>query len=105
MPNPDPIIDILRARIPISELIEESVELTTAGDLLRGRCSAHRDDAKGLYVNRTQGSFHCFSCGRHGDVVRWTRETVRCSEEDAIALLCERAGLAPHLPGSPTGAG
>lgn len=95
MPDMQPIIETLRARVPIAELVAESVELTAAGKLLRGRCSVHRDEARGLYVEEARGLYYCFSCGREGDVVRWTRESARCSEEDAIALLCERAGL-PH---------
>ena len=96
-----PFIETLRMCIPIAEVVAESVELTPDGDALRGRCSAHRDDARGLYVLEGLGSYHCFSCGRRGDVVRWARETACCSEEDAIALLCHRAGLPvprPRLP-------
>lgn len=88
-----PIVEVLRARISIAALIGETVDLARAGDELRGQCTAHRDREKGLYVHEAKGIYHCFACGRQGDVVQWIRESVGCSEEAAIAILSRRAGL------------
>ena len=91
-----PVAKTLRGRIPIAALIGETVDLVRTGDELRGECTAHQDRERGLFVQDAKGLYHCFSCGRRGDVVQWTRETARCSEEEAIAILRQRAGF--HNP-------
>ena len=88
-----PIVKALRARISIADLVGETVDLVRTGNELRGECTAHPDRERGLFVQDTKGIYRCFSCGRQGDVVQWTRETARCSEEAAIAILSQRAEL------------
>lgn len=87
------VIAELRTRIPLAALIRETTALADENGRLRGSCPSHPDTARGLYMNEGGNFFHCFSCGRHGDVVEWTREQHRVSEEQAIALLATRAGL------------
>ncbi|MBD8552554.1 CHC2 zinc finger domain-containing protein [Sphingomonas sp. CFBP 8764] len=88
-----PIANTLRARISIAALVAETVDFVRTGDELRGECTAHQDRERGLFVQDAKGLYQCFSCGRQGDVVQWTRDTVRCSEEAAIAILRQRAGF------------
>jgi DNA primase len=85
--------DTLRARISMVALVGETVDLVGSGDELRGQCTAHPDRERALFVNNAKGFYQCFSCGRQGDVVQWTRETAQCSEEAAIAILGQRAGF------------
>ncbi|WP_422632237.1 CHC2 zinc finger domain-containing protein [Sphingobium sp.] len=88
-----PNAETLRDRISIAALIGETVHLVRCGDELRGQCTAHQDRERGLLVYDAKGLYHCFACGRRGDVVQWTRETARCNEEAAIAILIRRAEL------------
>lgn len=94
MPTSHAIIDTLREKFSIAALVCETVNLVSVGEEFRGHCSAHPDRERGLLVNNAKGFYRCFACGRQGDVVQWTKETARCDEEEAIALLCKRAGLA-----------
>lgn len=87
------LIAELRARVPLAALIRETTALGQENGRLRGSCPSHPDAARGLYMNEGGDFFHCFSCGRHGDVVQWTRDQHRVSEEQAIALLATRTGL------------
>ena len=87
-----PLAEPLRARISIAALVGETVDLVRTGDELRGQCMAHRDRERALFVDDAKGLYRCFSCGRQGDVLQWTRETAQCSEEAAIAILGQRAG-------------
>ena len=65
---------------------------------LRGRCPEHADAADGLHVDDAPGLYHCFACGRGGDVVRWTMARLRLSEGAAVDHLARRAGLLPDGP-------
>jgi DNA primase len=89
----DDFIAKVRARVPLAALVAETIALADENGSLRGSCPSHPDPSRGLYVNAGKDLFHCFSCGRHGDVVQWTRDRYRVSEEQAIALLAKRAGL------------
>ena len=78
--------------VSLATTIGGTVELAEAGAALRGSCPWHPDPIRGLYVRDDLGFYHCFSCGRHGDVVTWAMDTEQCSEGAAIALLSGRAG-------------
>lgn len=81
----------LRTRVPIAELIGETVSLSVIGGTLRGSCPSHPDPGLGLHVDDRSGSYLCFACRRQGDVVRWTMEQGGVSEDVAIAKLTIRA--------------
>jgi DNA primase len=91
-----PFAESLRTRISIAALVGETVDLVRTGDELRGRCTAHQDRERALFVHDAKGLYQCFACGRQGDVVQWTRETARCSEEAAVAILGRRVRF--HSP-------
>ncbi len=81
---------MLRERLSVAAVIQEDVTLVAQGAVLRGRCTAHDDQQRSLFVRDVIGLYHCYACGRGGDVVQWTRDILRCDEEAAIAHLLSR---------------
>ncbi|MBD8548297.1 hypothetical protein IFT82_16345 [Sphingomonas sp. CFBP 8760] len=60
---------------------------------LRGRCPAHRDPSRSLYVSTVLDRFHCFGCGAGGDAVRWIMMRDRIDRGSAEVRLARwRAG-------------
>ncbi len=90
----------LRAAVGLADLIGETCALADDRGLLRGSCPAHPDGSRSLYVARDGSFYHCFSCGRHGDAVRWTMYREEVDEPRALSLLAERMGDAEALPSS-----
>lgn len=70
-------------------LVGEDVELSPATGALRGPCPSHPDRTRSLYVSLCSPFYHCFACGRHGDVVRWVAEREGIGEPAALASIIE----------------
>jgi DNA primase len=50
-------------------VVSRYLPLTGLGDTLRGRCPFHEDHEPSFAVYPGSGTFHCFGCGAHGDVI------------------------------------
>lgn len=62
-------IDAIKAAAPIADVVTRYVILRPSGANLRGRCLFHEDHDPSFMVYPGSGTFHCFGCGRHGDVI------------------------------------
>ena len=74
------IVDVVSARTP----------LRRAGARWTGRCPFHEERTPSFSVNREQKLYHCFGCGKGGDVVSFVRETENLDFTGAIEWLAER---------------
>src|ERR1051325_2424539 len=62
--------------------------LKKTGDELRGRCPIHKGEGQeAFHVNSTKGAFHCFSCGKRGNILDFTAAMENCSVRDAAVKL------------------
>ena len=61
------ILDEIRARLDIVELVGQVVNLKRAGQHWKGLCPFHAEKTPSFTVNPKRGIFHCFGCGAGGD--------------------------------------
>jgi DNA primase len=62
--------------------------LRKKGDELRGCCPIHKGEGQdAFHVNSTKGAFHCFSCGKRGNILDFTAAMENCSVRDAAVKL------------------
>jgi DNA primase len=66
-------IEHLKQAVPIAEVVGKYVELVGTGDNLMGLCPFHADNARSLAVYPRTGTFYCFGCGEHGDVITFLK--------------------------------
>lgn len=64
----------LKRAVPIADLVGRYVTLRSSGESLRGRCPFHEDHDPSLMVYPSTGTFRCFGCGSHGDVITFVME-------------------------------
>ncbi len=69
----DPIVDEIKQRVDLVDLIAQRVELKKAGRYFKGLCPFHREKTPSFVVYPDQGTYHCFGCGAGGDVFTWLR--------------------------------
>lgn len=62
-------VDALKAAVLIADVAARYVALRPSGPNFRGRCSFHEDHDPSLMVFPQSATFHCFGCGRHGDMI------------------------------------
>lgn len=90
--TPD-FLDELKARLRPSTVIGRYVKLKKQGNEWAGLSPFTKEKTPSFFVNDQKGFYHCFSSGKHGDVIAFLQETQRLSFHEAVERLAEEAGL------------
>jgi DNA primase len=86
--------DKVREATDIVELIGSRTELKRAGPgRFKGLCPFHDERTPSFSVNATDGFFHCFGCGKGGDVFTFVQETEGLDFVGALESLAQRNGI------------
>ncbi|QAV34221.1 DNA primase [Fervidobacterium changbaicum] len=91
---PKDIIEKIREKNDIVEVISEYVNLQKVGSNYRGLCPFHLETTPSFYVSPQKGIYHCFGCGASGDVIKFVQEIENISYVEAVRKLGERVGIA-----------
>ena len=84
------IIETIKARADIVEVIGEYVHLTKNGQNYIGLCPFHNDSTPSLTVNSAKGIYKCFACDASGDVIAFLQEHLKLSFVEAIQMLAKK---------------
>jgi DNA primase len=87
------IIDEIRARADIVEVVGEQVPLKRAGKDFRALCPFHHEKTPSFYVVPAKGFYKCFGCGESGDVFTFLMRRSGLSFQDAARELGGRFGV------------
>jgi DNA primase len=92
MAAPD-IIQEIKERVDLLEVISEYVKLRPTGGRHVGLCPFHNEKTGSFYVNSDRGTWHCFGCGEGGDVIKFIEKIENLSFREAAERLARRVGL------------
>jgi DNA primase len=99
---PDELIEEIRERTDIIQVIGENVQLKKAGVNWKGLCPFHQEKTPSFHVNPVRRSFYCFGCQKKGDVFNFVMELQGKSFFEVVRELAARAQiLLPEKPESP----
>ncbi|VAV94867.1 DNA primase [hydrothermal vent metagenome] len=87
-------LDELKSRLRPSEVIGRSVKLRRQGREFAGLSPFNKEKTPSFFVNDEKGFYHCFSSGKHGDIISFVQETEGLSFVEAVQRLAAEAGLA-----------
>ena len=87
-------LDDIRMRLSLADIIGRRVRLTRKGREYSGLCPFHNEKTPSFTVNEEKGFYHCFGCGAHGDMIKFSMETEGLSFPEAVEKLADEAGLA-----------
>ena len=90
----DQFLDELKARLRPSDVIGKTVKLRRQGREYAGLSPFAKEKSPSFFVNDEKGFYHCFSTGKHGDLIAWLQETERLTFPEAIERLAAEAGMA-----------
>lgn len=90
---PDDVVDEVRARADIVEVIGEHVALKRAGKEYKARCPFHEERTPSFYVVPAKGFYKCFGCNESGDVFTFLMKRLGLSFVDAVKVVADRAGV------------
>ena len=92
----------VRDRTEIVDLVSNYVQLRKTGRSYKGLCPFHQEKTPSFVVFPESGNFHCFGCGRGGDVFTFYMGVERVEFREALQELAKRAGIelvnTPSLP-------
>lgn len=83
----------IKERLPIVDVISPYVKLERSGIHLRGRCPFHNEKTPSFFVSPERNTFHCFGCGKGGDVFSFTQDIEGLSFKETLIMLADRAGV------------
>jgi DNA primase len=93
MAIPRPIVDEVRARTDIVEVIGRTVTLRRSGRNYSGLCPFHNEKSPSFNVVPDKGIFHCFGCGEGGDVFSFLMKSRGVSFFEAVKELADAASI------------
>ena len=88
------IIEEVRSRNDIVDVIGGYVTLKRRGNSYMACCPFHHEKTPSFHVNRDKQMYHCFGCGVGGNVITFVMEYENFSFPEALKMLAERAGVA-----------
>ncbi len=83
----------VRSRIDITSVVSRYVALKPAGQSLKGLCPFHQERTPSFHVNPIHGFFHCFGCGKGGDIFTFIQEIEGVGFPEALSMLAEECGV------------
>ena len=89
------IIEEIRRRCDIVEVISScGVQLKRAGGTsFKGLCPFHQEKTPSFHVDTARQGFHCFGCGKGGDVFRFFMDKENVDFLNAAQILAARCGV------------
>lgn len=88
------IIEEIRSRCDIADVIGAFVQLKRRGsNSFTGLCPFHQEKTPSFHVDGKWQRYHCFGCGKDGDVFRFVMEHDNISFPDAVQQLAQRCGV------------
>lgn len=89
----DDIIQRVKDATDIVSVIGEYVQLKKAGSSYKGLCPFHSEKSPSFMVSPSRNSFHCFGCGKGGNVITFIMEKESMPFPEALRLLAGKAGV------------
>ncbi len=87
------VIDEVKQRTDIVEVVSQHTTLTKAGRTFKGLCPFHTEKHPSFFVYPEQQSWHCFGCNTGGDTFSFVMKKQNIDFGEALRLLAQRAGV------------
>ena len=87
------LIDEIKTRIKVSDIVSKKVKLSPRGREFVGLSPFSNEKTPSFTVSDEKGFYHCFSSGEHGSVFGFVMKTENLSFVEAVKKLASYAGI------------
>lgn len=91
---PEDLVEEIRQRNDIVDVVSEHVKLKRTGNNHMGLCPFHNEKSPSFSVSGQKQMYHCFGCGVGGNVFTFVMEYENYSFVEALKFLAERVNIA-----------
>lgn len=91
---PDELVEEVRAKNDIVDVVSGYVRIQKKGSSYFGLCPFHNEKSPSFSVSPGKQMYYCFGCGAGGNVFTFVMEYENYTFQEAIKVLAERAGVA-----------
>ena len=92
------LLDEIRARLPVSQVVARKVKLKRQGREFAGLSPFKAEKTPSFFVNDQKGFYHCFASAEHGDIFTFVMKTEGLSFPEAVERLAGEAGVSLPKP-------
>lgn len=89
----DELINQIKDRVDIADIVGHHVSLTKAGQNLKGLCPFHHEKNPSFTVSPSRQIFHCFGCGAGGNVFTFLTRITGASFPEVVRDLGRKVGI------------
>lgn len=86
-------LELIKEKINIVDLISEYLTLKKAGVNYKSNCPFHQEQTASFMVSPERQIWHCFGCGKGGDLFKFLMEKETLDFKDALEILAKKAGV------------
>ncbi len=90
---PDDIIQTIRDRVDIVDLVGRHVTLKRAGRTWKGLCPFHQEKTPSFIVSPDRGTYHCFGCAEGGNAFGFLMRHEGLTFPEAVRSLAAELGI------------
>lgn len=90
---PEEIVEEVRQRNDIVDVISGYVGLQKRGSNYVCCCPFHGEKTPSFYVSRSKQIYKCFGCGEGGNVTSFVMKYENCTFPEALKILADKAGM------------
>lgn len=90
---PEEIVEEVRQKNDIVDVISTYVKLKKTGSNYMGLCPFHNEKSPSFSVSQSKQMYYCFGCGVGGNVFTFIMEYENFSFVEALKMLAERSGV------------
>jgi DNA primase len=83
----------VKSRLNIADVVGDYVSLRKTGETYWGKCPFHSEKTPSFSVSEKRQTFHCFGCGKGGDIFTFVMEMEGLEFREALEKLAAMAGV------------
>ncbi len=87
------VVDDIKDQLDIVETISEHLSLKKAGQNYKGLCPFHGEKTPSFVVSPERQIWHCFGCGKGGDIFGFVKEIEGVEFKESLKILADKAGI------------
>ncbi len=87
------LLEEIRNRCDIVDIISDYVHLKPAGKGFKGLCPFHEEKTPSFMVSPEKQLFHCFGCGEGGNAFNFLMKYEKLSFFEAVKMLAQKSGV------------